>query len=106
MVRSGLAVGQRADHTSRRTDGQHVCRQVARDDGTRTDDGVLADRDPGADDDAATKPNVVTEVDRLSPLPLFAAGTWLNRMRCRQQLHVRTYLHVVADVDGRYVEDD
>jgi len=63
-------------------DSDHVGGEVARDDGSRSDHAVLADGDAGTDDDAATKPDVVTDADGLRRLPPVPPWAGFERMGC------------------------
>jgi len=53
----------------------------------------------GAHDDTTAEPDVISDADRLDSLDLLASRLELDRMNRRQQLNVRTDLHVVADSD-------
>ena len=85
---------------------QDVRQKILGDHGSCTDDGVLTNRHARAHDDTATEPNIVTDRNRLSSLKLVASGAGLDRMDWRQQLDIRTNLHVVADRDLGNVQRD
>lgn len=54
--------------------------KVARDDGPRPNHRVLPDANPRADDDTATQPHVVRDLDRLPVLPANASRLRIHRI--------------------------
>ena len=67
---------------------------------------VLTNRHARADDGAAAKPDVASDADRLGRPKLVASRLGLDRVNRREQLDIRTDLHVVADVDLSNIERD
>ena len=70
------------------------------------DHGVLPDRDTREHDDPTAQPDVSFDRDRFGSLPFGPSGVGVDGVRRRQELHVGTDLHVVADRDRRDVERD
>src|ERR687885_424213 len=95
--RSRGSGGDLADDARRVADGHDVRREVARDDGARADDGIVADGDARADDRTTPEPDVVAERDRLARLPPRTARFRVDRVRRRQQLDARAELARGAD---------
>src|SRR5687768_7312170 len=87
-------------------DDDGAMRDVARDDASRADHGVVADRDAGEDDRAAADPHVVADTDRACALDPRTAQRGVERVRGRVELNPRPDLHVVANVDLGAVEED
>ena len=92
-----------SDDARRVSGDDHIGRHRLGDDGARSDDGVLPHGDAGEDDRPASQPGVLLDHDRLRRFPFGSTQFGVERMRRRQQLHVRTDLHVVADRDRRDV---
>jgi hypothetical protein len=101
-----MASSQRDDGAAEAAVGPMGVVMVLRDDGTRTDDGVVTNGHAGADDYPATEPVVVADVDRRSRLPLVPAQPRLKRVRGCQELNIGADLDVVADRDRSHVKND
>ena len=95
-----------AHRTARVADRDHAGGDIARDHAARADDHVVPNGHPGQDADTAADPDVAADRDRAGGFPPAVAGFRVERVFRGVKAAVRRDHHIVAEGDGRGVEND
>ena len=84
---------------------QHIGWHVARDHAAGGDHAAVADGDAGQHDGAAADPHIVADADGSRQFQPRPAGLRVQRMQRGVELRRRRHLQVVADLDGRAIQE-
>src|SRR4051794_20595345 len=102
-----MATGSRsiANYTTGVADRYLATRDVPNDDTACSDHRGVADRNPGADHGVTAYPYIASNVHGLRRFQATAPGLRMNRMQSGIDVHARTDLGIVSDVDEVAVKE-
>src|SRR4051794_38412419 len=102
-----MATGSRsvANHTTGVADRYLATRDVPNDDTACSDHRVVPDSNPGADHAVTAYPYIASNVHGLRRFQSTAPGLRMNRMQSGIDVHARTDLRILSDVDEVAVKE-
>src|SRR5437868_2929401 len=102
-----MATGSRsvANHTTGVADRYLATRDVPNDDTACSDHRVFADSNPGADHAVTAYPYIASNVHGLRRFQAAAPGLRINRMQSGIDVHARTDLRILSNVDEVAVKE-